>query len=346
MNQFVRNLVTEWRRLGLPFGGSALVVGTSGGADSVSLLIALDELTKQKKLTHRLIAAHFNHRLRDGASDADEDFVRSLTTDRKIELAVGTAKLEAGGNLEQNARHARYDFLLETARRVNAFAVITGHTMNDQAETVLMNLLRGSGADGLAGMRAIRTLGNGAKQDVNPNFDGIAGTLPLVPDEIKLIRPLLTWALRSHTEAFCHELGIDYRYDTMNEDTAYRRVRIRKVLLPLLQDFNPRIVETLGNTARLMQNIADRPGADDLAEHTNELTLEEMRSAPRSEMYEKIRSWLKRQRGSARQLQLKHLEAVERLAFSTKSGRTAELPGGRVIKRNGSLLYEENKVEN
>ena len=95
MNQFVRNLITEWRRLDLPFGGSAIVVGTSGGADSVSLLIALDDLIKRKKLTHRLIAAHFNHRLRDGASDADENFVRSLTTDRKIELAVGTAKIES-----------------------------------------------------------------------------------------------------------------------------------------------------------------------------------------------------------------------------------------------------------
>lgn len=346
MNQFVRNLITEWRRLGLPFGGSALVVGTSGGADSVSLLIALDELTKQKKLTHRLVAAHFNHRLRDGASDADENFVRGLTTDRKIELAVGTANLEASGNLEQNARHARYDFLLETARRVNAFAVITGHTMNDQAETVLMNLLRGSGADGLAGMRPIRTLGNAAKKDINLDVDSIAGKLPLVPAEIKLIRPLLNWALRSHTEAFCQELGIEYRYDTMNEDTAYRRVRIRKVLLPLLQDFNPRIVETLGNTARLMQNIADRPGVVDPAEHPNELTLDEIRAVPKTEMYEKIRSWLKRQRGSTRQLQLKHLEAVERLAFSNKSGRAAELPGGRVIKRNGSLIYEENKVEN
>mgnify|MGYP000085351717 CR=1 FL=1 len=346
MNQFVRNLITEWRRLDLPFGGSALVVGTSGGADSVSLLIALDDLIKRKKLTHRLIAAHFNHKLRDGASDADENFVRGLTTERKIELAVGTAKLEVIGNLEQNARRARYDFLLETARRVNAFAVVTGHTMNDQAETVLMNLLRGSGADGLAGMRAIRTLGSGARQGDIPDNDGITVTLPLIPAEIKLIRPLLNWALRSHTEAFCHELGIEYRYDTMNEDTAYRRVRIRKVLLPLLHDFNPRIVETLGNTARLMQNIADRPGPVDPGESSTVMTLDEIRAVPKAEMSDKIRSWLKGQRGNTRQLELKHLEAVERLAFSTKSGRAAELPGGRVIKRNGSLIYEENKVEN
>ena len=346
MNQFVRDLLTEWRRLGLPFGGSALVVATSGGADSVSLLIALDDLIKRKKMNHRLIAAHFNHRLRDGASDDDENFVRKLTTERRIELAVGSAKLETVGNLEQNARHARYDFLLETARRIGAFAVVTGHTMNDQAETVLMNLLRGSGPDGLAGMRPIRTLGSGVKKGGNPDTAEISGTLPLVPDDIKLIRPLLNWALRCQTEAFCHELNIEYRYDTMNEDTAYRRVRIRKVLMPLLYDFNPRIVETLGNTARLMQNVADRPAQDDSAKHTADLTLDEIRTVPKAEMYDKIRSWLRKRRGSTRQLQLKHLEAVERLAFSTKSGRAAELPGGRVIKRNGSLIYEENKVEN
>ena len=345
MNQFFRKLLTEWRRLGQPFGGSSLVVGTSGGADSVSLLVALDELIKRKKLTHRLVAAHFNHRLRDRATDDDENFVRKLTTERGIELAVGSAKIETAGNLEQNARNARYDFLLETARRIGAFAVITGHTMNDQAETVLMNLLRGSGPDGLAGMRAIRMLGTGAKPTRDPEED-LSGKLPLVPSEIQLIRPLLNWALRIHTEAFCHELGIEYRYDTMNEDTAFRRVRIRKVLLPLLYDFNPRIVETLGNTARLMQNVADRAGPDDHEERPAELTLEEIRMVPRTEMHEKIRSWLKQQRGSTRRLQMKHLEAIERLAFSTKSGRAAELPGGRVIKRNGSLIYQENKVEN
>ena len=329
----------------MPFQGSAIVVGVSGGADSLSLLLALDELVKRKKLSHRLVAAHVNHGLRDAASDADEAFVRRLTTERKIELAVGKTKLEKAGNVEQNARRARYEFLLQTGQRVNAFGVVTAHTMNDQAETVLMNLLRGSGPDGLAGMRPVRILGPASDSEPASDVDA-SQPLLIAPAEIKLIRPLLSWALRSDTEAFCHKLGVEFRYDTMNEDTAFRRVRIRKILMPLLEDFNPRIVATLGNTARLMQKVADCAAAEDAGNSSEELTLDELRSVSKSEMHNKIRSWLSRRRGGTRQLQLKHMEAVERLAFSNKSGRTAQLPGGRVSKRNGSLVYEENKVEN
>ncbi|CAN5187517.1 hypothetical protein BH20ACI2_BH20ACI2_19590 [soil metagenome] len=346
MHQFVRNLVTEWRRLELPFAGSTIVAAISGGADSVSLLLALNELSKRKKIGHRIVAAHFNHRLRDAASDADEEFVRGLTTDLRIEFAVGKARIEAAGNLEQNARSARYDFLLTTAQSVNAFAVITGHTMNDQAETVLMNLLRGSGADGLAGMRPIRVLKSETGTDLSPPADDQTPQLPLAPPNITLVRPLLNWARRQQTEAFCHDLGIEYRYDTMNEDTAFRRVRIRKILLPLLEDFNPRIIETLGNTAKLMQNLTDGPAPQNQKVPADELTLEALRSGSKGEMYQMIRSWLNQKRGTKRQLQLKHMESIERLVFSTKSGRAAELPGGKVIKRNGSLVYEENKVEN
>ncbi len=346
MHQFVRNLVTEWRHLELPFAGSTIVAAISGGADSVSLLLALNDLKKRKKIGHRIVAAHFNHRLRDGASDADEEFVRGLTTDLHIEFAVGKAQIEAAGNLEQNARRSRYDFLLTTAKKVNAFAVITGHTMNDQAETVLMNLLRGSGADGLAGMRPIRVLTSETGTDLFPCANDQTPQLPLAPANIKLVRPFLNWALRGQTEAYCHDLGIEYRYDTMNEDTAFRRVRIRKILLPLLEDFNPRIIDTLGNTAKLMQNLADSTKPPVQKAPSNPLILDELRSLTKSEMYQMIRSWLKQQRGSTRQLQLKHLESIERLVFSTKSGKAIELPGGRVIKRNGSLVYEENKVEN
>ncbi len=346
MHQFVRNLVTEWRRLELPFAGSTIVAAISGGADSVSLLLALNDLKKRKKIGHRIVAAHFNHRLRDGASDADEEFVRGLTTDLHIEFAVGKAQIEPAGNLEQNARRARYDFLLTTARNVDAFAVITGHTMNDQAETVLMNLLRGSGVDGLAGMRPIRVLTSEASIGPSSSDDDLTPQLPLAPANIKLVRPFLNWALRGQTEAYCHDLGIEYRYDTMNEDTAFRRVRIRKILLPLLEDFNPRIIETLGNTAKLMQNLADSTTQPVQKALSNPLILDELRSLTKSEMYQTIRSWLKQQRGSTRQLQLKHMESIERLVFSTKSGKATELPGGKVIKRNGSLVYEENKVEN
>lgn len=347
MHQFVRNLLTEWRRLELPFKGGAIVVAVSGGTDSNSLLLAIKDLTTRKKLEHRIIAAHFNHRLRGDASDADEDYVRQLTTRLGVEFAVGHEKIGREGNLEQNAREARYEFLTQTARRVDAFAVLTAHTLNDQAETFLINLLRGAGPQGLSGMRPMREMGEwgnggvGEKKSVDD-----APLLPYSPTPLLLVRPLLTWAKRSHTEAFCSDLNVECCHDAMNDDTAFQRVRIRKILLPLLQDFNPKIVETLAQTAQLMAETLPK---DTLVSQTENdgLLIKDLKSLGKGELNEAIRSWLKAKRGSTRALQLKHIDAVGRLALSEKSGKTAELPdGGRVIKAGGRLRYEQNQVEN
>lgn len=348
MNKFLRGLITEWRRLDLPTSDATVVVGISGGADSVSLLIAIDELRQMGKLDIRVVAGHFNHRLRGDESDADEQFVRQLTSNRRIELAVGHAPPLDRANLEQGARTARYSFLKNTAENVGAFAILTGHTVNDQAETFLMNLIRGSGPQGLCGIKPIRPIDDSPPREadgceVNSGDDQTEGPT-LFPTSIMLVRPLVTWAKRLDTEGYCGAMGIEYRYDTMNEDTAYRRVRIRKILLPLLEDFNPRIVETLASTASLMQNLSPTDEVPMTA--GSELKLGDLRAMAASEATKIIRAWLGRQRGTLRQLELKHIVAVERLARSPKSGRIAELPGGRVIKAGGKLVYKENKVDN
>src|SRR5205085_3745683 len=133
-----------------------------------------------------------------------------------------------------------------------------------------------------------------------------------------------------HTEGFCRDVGVEYRYDTMNEDTAFRRVRIRKVLLPLLEDLNPNIVETLANTAALMPT---RPPDNGTAAPGDGLSIAELKQLPQADIYGEIRTWLARHRGGTRALGLKHIQAVERLAFSTKSGRVAQLPGGASVLR-------------
>lgn len=341
MHKFVRCLITEWRRLKLPFREATVISAVSGGADSVSLLLALHELRETAKLDLRLVAAHFNHHLRGAESDADEEFVRDLTTRLKTELVVGHGNISTEGNLEQNARDARFDFLTTTAKSLDAFAVVTGHTINDQAETFLLNLIRGSGPDGLAGMPAVRELRNGTPKLSSTD----APPLPFDTPPF-LIRPLLGWAKRLDTEGYCHANDIEYRYDTMNEDTAFRRVRIRKVLIPMLEDMNPKIIETLANTASLMQNMMAAKPAGNHLPAADELILSEVRELPQPEFYDRIRSWLLARRGTMRQLQLKHIQAIERLALSEKSGRTAEVPGGKVIKSGGKLVYEQNKVEN
>jgi len=340
VHKFVRDLIAEWRRLELPFAGDTVVIAVSGGADSVSLLLAVDDMVKRKKLGLRAVAAHFNHNLRGAESEKDEEFVRELTTRLGIELAIGRGDLSKAGNLEQNARDARYEFLRQTAIKLDGFAVLTGHTINDQAETFLLNLIRGSGPDGLGGMKSMRPL----EVEIERNEDGETPVLPFASSHLLLVRPLLNWAKRIDTEAFCRDLSVEYRYDTMNEDTAFKRVRIRKVLLPLLEDMNPKIIETLANTAKLMQNHA---AARNHSVPASELILSEIKTLAERELFDTIRSWLKQHRGTTRRLELKHVRAIERLIFSEKSGKTAELPGGaKVIKSNGKLIYDENKVEN
>jgi tRNA(Ile)-lysidine synthase len=345
VHKFVRNLITEWRRLKLPVTGATVIVAVSGGADSCSLLLALHDLRQRKKLDLRVVAAHFNHKLRGDESDADEEFIKLLTTKLRIELALGQTKLDKKGNLEQNARDARYRFLSDTAKRLGAAAVLTGHTMNDQAETFLMNLIRGSGPAGLRAMRVVRFLEEEKKRKGESE---IADSPPLpFSSSPLLVRPLLTWAKRSSTEGYCHDLGVECRHDSMNDDTAFRRVQIRKILLPLLEGMNPNIIETLANTAFLLQR--DSPQLDERPSvpTDDDPLVKDLKQLSQAELYEWIRTWLRHKRGTTRQLQLKHIQSLERLILSTKSGRVAELPGNAcVVRTGGKLLYEENKVEN
>jgi len=343
MHDFVRGLITEWRRLGLPESGAAFVVGVSGGADSIGLLLGLNELLIEKKLDIRIIVAHFNHKLRGEASDADEQFVKHLTGELEMELALGHAEKCEKGNVEQNARNSRYEFLGGVAVRTGAIGVLTAHTLNDQAETVLINFLRGSGVDGLAGIRPKREL---RYEIADENDDGTDETgEPMLPfgEHLMLVRPLLTWAKRIQTEGFCREKKVEYRYDTMNEDIAFKRVRIRKVLLPLLKEFNPNIVETLARTAAAMQKISEADnGAQMLDIEQPELDLSSLKMLSQASLNRTLRAWLAKHRGDTRRLGLKHIEAIEDLMSSRKSGRIVQLPGlSQVVKRSGKLVFEK-----
>lgn len=364
MNDFVRNFLTEWRKLELPFEGNTFVAAVSGGADSVALLLALEELRRREKLKNRFVIAHFNHNLRGEESEKDAEFVKSLCVKFNFELALGAGNVSPHGNLEQNARLARYDFLRETAENLHAHAVLTAHTVNDQAETFLINLIRGSGVSGLSGMPAIRFLEEekgrkresekGNKKDEEKSNSETSKTNEKALDSPRLpfssspllVRPLLSWAKRTDTENYCRAREIEPRYDTMNEDLAFKRVRVRKVLLPLLEDFNPKIVETLAKTANLLRlQIAENDAPREF-EFSAELSLSELTTLSKTRLYSRLRAWLETHRGNLRGLELKHIEAVARLIHSRKSGKTVELPNGqRVIRQNGRLSFKILKVE-
>jgi tRNA(Ile)-lysidine synthase len=343
MHDFTRNLLTEWRKLNLPFTDATFVVAVSGGADSVSLLLALYELRKLKKLNLRFVIAHYNHDLRGEESEKDEQFVKNLAGEFSFELVLGKGQISQQGNLEQNARSARYEFLTKTAETLRADGVLTAHTLNDQAETLLINLIRGSGLEGLGGMKPLRSLKSQVSSLKSEENSGIL-----------LIRPLLNWAKREDTENFCRLNEVEFRYDTMNEDLSYKRVRIRKVLLPLLEDFNPKIVETLAKTASLLREEAEyleeekrRKGEKEILTEGVEIRLRDLKELSKPNLYHVLREWLKANRGDLRNLDTKHIEAIESLIFSQKSGKIVELPNREsIVKEDGKLTFRRKNIEN
>ena len=344
VNQFPRWLLVEWRKLKLPLTDELVVVGVSGGADSTALLLALHELRSASKLSARICVAHLDHKLRP-TSAQDARWVSALAAKLGYESVIGRAKVAEiaranNDNLEQAARQARYAFLERTARRKSAKYVLTAHTMDDQAETVLMRLMRGSAGAGLGGTEAMR---------------------PLTPNSsIKLVRPLL-WARRSDTENYCRLRRAEYLVDEMNSDPALSRVRVRQQLLPLMQSFNNRVVEALSRTAaqlredravllsdadellqRASLNDGDA-GDEDVETETPALNVKLLANEPPALRRRALRQWLAQARGSARRLEMVHLLAVEKLLEGTAGGRTVELPGGGRVKRRKNRLKFESE---
>jgi tRNA(Ile)-lysidine synthase len=216
---------------------AGVVVAVSGGADSVALLRALDA-ARHPRTPIPLIIAHLNHQLRGPESDADEEFVADLHAQLlaagrpclslcRWRLDIAARARAEGANLEALARRERYRWLAEVARTHGMKWIATGHTANDQAETVLHRLLRGTGLRGLRGIAPRRELEPG----------------------LTVIRPLLS-ATRAEIIAYLRELAQPYREDRTNTDLAYTRNRIRHELLPhLAERYNPAIVSVLARLA-------------------------------------------------------------------------------------------------
>lgn len=228
----VRQVNRCLRRLGPEPGG--YVVAVSGGVDSVALLRAVAALRQRDQ---PLIIAHLNHQLRGAASDADEAFVAQLHAELTMGLPnvilrcervdVAARAQQDRGNLESVARQLRYDWLTEVARTADLRWVLTGHTADDQAETVLHRLLRGTGLNGLRGIAPRRPLG----------------------DKIELVRPLLQ-VRRAEVLAYLRSLEQPFREDASNAERRYTRNRIRHELLPLLAEhYNPAVVPLLCQVA-------------------------------------------------------------------------------------------------
>jgi len=220
-------------REGLIKGGETLVVGVSGGSDSVCLLHILSEL--RQALGVSLHVAHLDHMLRGMDSAADALYVTELAERLSVPATIQTRDVEAYRkekhlSLEQAAREVRYDFYGDVAQSVNAERIVLGHTEDDQVETVLMHVMRGTGLAGLRGMQPMT------------RWQGRGGTL-------WLLRPLLE-VTRVETEGYCREYGLEPRTDVSNYSPAFLRNRIRHEVIPLLQSCSRGVGAALLRTAR------------------------------------------------------------------------------------------------
>lgn len=217
-------LVRTVRQHELFVPGQHLLVAVSGGPDSVALLSLLHRLVQSWRLTMTVV--HCNYGLRGAESDGDESFVRDFCQERHLPLVTHRpllVKCRQRSSLQAMAREARYAFMRQLAHEVEADRIVVGHTANDQAETVLMWMLRGAGMTGLAGMPYVR--------------------------EDRVIRPLLA-CTREEVLAYLDQEGLSYRRDSSNEKPLYHRNRIRRELLPVVMKLAPAAV-------RLLQRQAD-----------------------------------------------------------------------------------------
>ena len=319
--------------------GDRVAVAVSGGADSVALLRLLESL--RDALGISLLVVHFDHALRGAESDADAQFVAELARARGLEFIVAREDVAAAAarhrwNLEDAARRLRYAFFERVVSEGHATRIAVAHTADDQAETVLAHLFRGTGPAGLAGIYPL------------------AGAV---------VRPLLR-TRRQDLRGYLDSLGQPWREDSTNRDLSRQRARIREQLLPVLErDFSPRIVRHLTELSRLSHEeqvfwtafVEDRVHA--LAEDRDgkwTIRIPDLLSplglpaavplagssgrGPSSSPYRALTERLVRRlyegvRGDRRELGAAHVEQVIHLAADSSSGRRIELPDGVLVER-------------
>lgn len=317
MTKLAHRLQAHLQRTGLLPHGTRVLVACSGGPDSVALLLLLLELAPVRHLA--VAAAHYEHGLRGEASREDAAFVAALCQARGVACKTGAAprgSIEgAGESVETAARRMRYAFLEEARQAAGADVVCTAHHAGDQAETVLMHILRGTGLDGLAG-------------------------IPAVDERRHLVRPLLALS-KTELIAYCEAQGITPRHDATNDVPDGLRNRVRLELLPkLAADYNPRIREGLCRLAGLAGE--DRAALETIAEDAfqrlsrgNRLDAKGTAKLPHAIARRVLRRYLAAL-GHAQDVSFERTEALLTL-LSAEGGKTVELPGIIITKEHGWL---------
>ena len=306
----LRKLDAALAGAGGPLAGEHLLVAVSGGPDSTALLAALAELAPGRRL--RLTAAHVDHGLRGAESAREMERVAALAARLGTGFVHRAVTLVSGPGVEARARVARYRALAAMAADAGASRIVTGHTLDDQVETVLLRLLRGAGRRGLGAMR---------------------------PSRGRLLRPLLT-ATRADVLRFLADRGFDFAVDRTNADLRLARNRVRRLLVPFLEaEFNPRLAPALASLAERLRDEDDFLATAAAARTSEFMVRDGLRVAvaeePRALARRIVRRWL--EQGARRTASAAHVERVLALATGTTRGPVG-VPGPARVLREGDVL--------
>ena len=309
-----------------------ILMAVSGGADSVALMYAMHALKTENVINTKLLCAHINHQLRADEGDLDEEFV--VTQAKKLKLAVTTRRTNVREfarlhklSIETSARHLRMEALISIAKAKNCSRVATAHQKNDNAETIIQRLSRGTGLRGLSGIWLERVF----------------------TDEIKFVRPLLCFT-RDEIIKYLQLRSLKWRHDHTNDDCTYRRNYIRHWLMPALQqDCSESVIEQLSKLAhsarRYHSVICSRADElwSDLANCDGDQTMLDLKlfvGETQPVKVELIRRSLAEINCGERDMTQQHYEGILRLAKQNVTGRKMELPGGFSVQREyGNLIF-------
>lgn len=353
---------------------AGVLVAVSGGPDSVALLDMLSRVapanTPPTPIPH-LHIAHLDHMLRGCESAEDAEFVRALANRLGLQSTVISADVRgaaeaAGRGIEETARKIRYEFLLSVARETGCDRIAVGHTMTDQAETVILRLIRGAGSRGLAAMRPVSAVPRGRRsEEATGRRDEFAASPSLrVSSSPLLIRPLLC-ITREEVEAYCRDRNLEFRTDATNQDSQYTRNRIRAEVIPAMTAINPRVVESI---ARAAENLAsDQDALGSLSRFLLENSRIESGYHDAGSAAYSVTALLKQPAGMRRRLIIEalrlardaretkvtgdevtsaHIRAIEALLAPAASGKRVTLPGGLDVWREfDALVLKKSDVE-
>ena len=323
-----------------------VVVGVSGGADSVCLLHLLAKW--RRRLGTRLHIAHLNHQIRGVESQADAEYVSNLAGSLGIPITidrqdVAAYRTERKCSLEEAARELRYAFFARVARKVGAHRIAIGHTRDDQVETILMHILRGTGIAGLCGLAPCSPMvydSQGMSLHASPlALRASPLSLRAKRSNLLAIRPLLD-ITREETTSYCQEHQLDPRIDSSNRSLSFFRNRLRLQLLPLLRQYNPSVDKALLRLADIAKEdnafIEQQSSGlwDEVARQENNaiyLNRKQIASLPIALQRQLLRAAVTKLAGDTRDIQASHIDAARSL-LNKPAGKRISLPHGFICQ--------------